>query len=126
MPAMSDVLPLLPTTVVGAHPRPSWYHVAAEAVRDNRFGTQDLAEFLDHAVDLAVLDQERLGIDILTDGELRRVGAFVFDYFGRIQGLRSIPANFRRFGPQMHDMNATRVVEGPVSAPDGLGSATAF
>src|SRR5213080_2034274 len=102
MPAPVHSLPLLPTTVVGAHPRPSWYHVAAEAVREGRFGTQDLEEFLDHAVDLAVLDQERLGLDLLTDGELRRVGAFVFDYFGRIQGLRSVPANFRRFGPPMH------------------------
>ena len=49
MPGASEPLPLLPTTVVGSHARPSWYHLAAEAIREGRFGTHDTQETLDHA-----------------------------------------------------------------------------
>jgi methionine synthase II (cobalamin-independent) len=65
MTAPPTALPLLPTTVVGAHARPSWWYLATEAIRDGRFGTQDTEETLNHAVDLAILDQERLGIDVI-------------------------------------------------------------
>src|SRR4051794_36983664 len=63
MTAPTSPLPLLPTTVVGSHARPAWWYLAEEAIRAGRFGTQDEAETLDHAVDVAILDQERLGVD---------------------------------------------------------------
>src|SRR5215211_192061 len=98
-------LPLLPTTVVGAHGRPSWWYLAAEAIRDGRFGSQDTEETLDHAVDLAILDQERLGIDVITDGEMRRLSGYVQTLYSGIEGLETTPATARRLGPPHYDMD---------------------
>src|SRR3954454_15530928 len=126
MTAPPTALPLLPTTVVGAHGRPSWWYLAAEAIRDGRFGTQDTEETLDHAVDLAILDQERLGIDVITDGEMRRLGGYVEMLFGNVQGISTVPATARRLGPPHYDMDPRRRVEGRASAPNGLGLAADF
>jgi 5-methyltetrahydropteroyltriglutamate--homocysteine methyltransferase len=124
--ATANPLPLLPTTVVGSHGRPAWWWVSAEAILEGRFGTQDITETFDHAVDVAILDQERLGIDVITDGEMRRVAAYAHSLLPRIQGLRSEPSNFRRWGPPQNDMGPVLHVEGPVSAPSGLGVAQDF
>src|SRR4051794_12735575 len=105
MTAASAALPLLPTTVVGAHARPSWWYLAAEAIRDGRFGTRDAEETFNHAVDLAILDQERLGIDVITDGEMRRTMGYVLTLFGQIQGLRMVPPTARQWGPPHYDMD---------------------
>src|SRR5436309_14857103 len=126
MTAPPTALPLLPTTVVGAHGRPSWWYLAAEAIRDGRFGTQDLEETLQHAVDLAILDQERLGIDVITDGEMTRLRGFSADTHASIQGLREVPSTERRWGPPHWDLNPRYVVEGPLSAPNGLGFVEPF
>ena len=63
-------LPILPTSVVGSLPRPSW-------VRDlvsNRTGLSDerAAAAMDAAVRYAVALQEQAGLDIISDGEWRR------------------------------------------------------
>ncbi len=73
---------LLPTTLVGSYPQPDWLidrkrlsEVAPPRVRFRDFW-RVAPEFLDQAQDdatlLAIRDQERAGIDILTDGEMRR------------------------------------------------------
>ncbi|HEX4002258.1 MAG TPA: uroporphyrinogen decarboxylase family protein [Candidatus Acidoferrales bacterium] len=79
---MSSTLPLLPTTLVGSLPQPEWlidrqklgsrlpprvrltdlWRVAPELL--------ELAQ--DDATILAIRDQERAGLDIITDGEMRR------------------------------------------------------
>ena len=76
-------LPLLPTTVVGSYPQPNWLvdhekllgrrmppRVRAREVW--RIPEPYLEEAQDDATVLAVRDLERAGIDILTDGEMRR------------------------------------------------------
>ena len=75
-------LPLLPTTVVGSYPQPDWL-----IDRDNLKGRlpprvrarevwRVAPEFLEQAQNdatlLAIRDMERAGIDIITDGEMRR------------------------------------------------------
>ena len=73
---------LLPTTLVGSYPQPDWLidrkrlsEVAPPRVRFREFW-RVAPVFLDQAQDdatlLAIRDQERAGIDILTDGEMRR------------------------------------------------------
>jgi 5-methyltetrahydropteroyltriglutamate--homocysteine methyltransferase len=75
-------LPLLPTTVVGSYPQPDWL-VDREKLSSRlppRVRARDVwrvpEPFLEQAQDdatlLAVRDMERAGIDILTDGEIRR------------------------------------------------------
>ena len=73
---------LLPTTLVGSYPQPDWLidrtRLAATMPPRVRLDTlwRVAPEFLEQAQDdatvLAVRDQERAGIDILTDGEMRR------------------------------------------------------
>ena len=73
---------LLPTSVVGSYAQPDWLIDRAALAGDSpprvrRQGLWRVApEFLEHAQDdatiLAIRDQERAGIDILTDGEMRR------------------------------------------------------
>ncbi len=73
---------LLPTTVVGSYPQPDWL-----IDRDNLLGRlpprvrareiwRVAPEFLEQAQDdatlIAIRDQERAGIDIISDGEMRR------------------------------------------------------
>src|SRR4051794_30685187 len=122
----SDPLPLLPLTVVGSHPRPSWWYVALDAQQQGRMGARDLEETLRHAVDIAILDQERLGIDVITDGEMTRLRGFSADTHASIRGLREVPSTERRWGPAHWDLNPRFVVEGPLSAPYGLGIAAQF
>jgi 5-methyltetrahydropteroyltriglutamate--homocysteine methyltransferase len=122
----SEPLPLLPTTVVGSHARPAWWWLANEAIQQGRMGSRDIQETLDHAVDIAILDQERLDIDVISDGEMRRLAGYVRSLMRRIPGLRQAPATERLWGPPHYDMDEQSFVEGPVSAPEGLGVAQDF
>ena len=73
---------LLPTTVVGSYPQPEWLvnRAALEKHGVPRTHADDIwripAELLEQAQDdgtiLAIRDLERAGIDIITDGEIRR------------------------------------------------------
>ena len=73
---------LLPTSLVGSYPQPDWLidrhalqaHVPARVrARDLwRVDPRWLAEAQDDATLLAIGDQERAGLDIVTDGEIRR------------------------------------------------------
>ena len=72
---------LLPTTVVGSYPQPDWLidraMLSKVVPRVNmhemwRIAPERLAEAQDDATILAIRDMERAGIDIITDGEVRR------------------------------------------------------
>jgi 5-methyltetrahydropteroyltriglutamate--homocysteine methyltransferase len=73
---------LLPTTLVGSYPQPDWLidrQRLAEMVVPRarahelwRVDDTQLEQAQDDATVLAVRDQERAGIDIVTDGEMRR------------------------------------------------------
>ena len=73
-------LPLLPTTVVGSYPQPDWLvdramlSKSVPRVRMNiwRVAEPWLEQAQDDATILAIRDMERAGIDVVTDGEMRR------------------------------------------------------
>ena len=76
-----DLSDLLPTTVVGSYPQPGWLIDRAKLgskvprVREHelwRVAANFLEEAQDDATILAIRDMERAGIDIVTDGEMRR------------------------------------------------------
>jgi 5-methyltetrahydropteroyltriglutamate--homocysteine methyltransferase len=79
---MSKNLPLFPCTIVGSYPQPEWLIDREKLKRQfpPRTRARELwrvdAELLglaqDDATRLAILDQERAGLDIVTDGEIRR------------------------------------------------------
>src|SRR5882757_821313 len=73
---------LLPTTLVGSYPQPDWLidrRRLAEIVPPRaharelwRVDSSHLQQAQDDATILAIRDQERAGIDVVTDGEMRR------------------------------------------------------
>jgi 5-methyltetrahydropteroyltriglutamate--homocysteine methyltransferase len=79
---MSSISPLLPTSLVGSYAQPDWLIDRAKLA--GRFPPRVRAkelwcvtpDYLDQAQDdatlLAIHDQEKAGLDIITDGEMRR------------------------------------------------------
>ncbi len=73
-------LPLLPTTLVGSYPQPDWLidrdklSKQVPRVQANLWlvGEAELEAKQDQATRAAIRDQERAGLDIVTDGEQRR------------------------------------------------------
>src|SRR5215831_5963540 len=69
---------LFPTSLVGSYPQPDWL-IDRERLRHRvrarelwRVDPAHLGEAQDDATQLAIRAQERAGLDILTDGEIRR------------------------------------------------------
>ncbi len=117
--------PLLPTTVVGSHAKPGWWHTCKDLVDQGQWGQADLEELLNDAVDIAILDQERAGVDIITDGESRRLDGYVDSYYAIIEGIRPIPAA-RKAGPWGYDQQTRYEATGKIKAPTGLGIVKEF
>jgi 5-methyltetrahydropteroyltriglutamate--homocysteine methyltransferase len=79
---MATKLPLFPCTIVGSYTQPNWL-IDREKLKGRfpprtrakelwRIPEEFLAEAQDDATRLAILDQEKAGLDIVTDGEIRR------------------------------------------------------
>ncbi len=76
------MLPLLPTTLVGSYAQPDWlidrkklagrFPPRVRAKELWRVAPEWLEQAQDDATILAIRDQERAGLDIITDGEMRR------------------------------------------------------
>lgn len=113
-------LPLLPTSVIGSYSWPSWFEAAVQGIQRGDFGPADVRETLDDAVDTALRDQEDAGVDVVTDGEMRRLGFFTADFYGRLAGLRELPPE-RRFGPPGHDQRERYEAIEELAVPEGLG-----
>lgn len=111
--------PLL-TSVVGSHAHPGWFAHGIAAAQRGEYGPADLAELLDDGVDLAIRDQERAGIDVISDGEMRRAGFFTAEFYRHLSGVEPMPPD-RRLGVGAHDGLHRFAVRAPIAAPDGLG-----
>jgi 5-methyltetrahydropteroyltriglutamate--homocysteine methyltransferase len=113
-------LPILPTSVIGSYAWPAWLHTALAAAQRGEYGPDDMREAQDDAVDMALRDQEEAGVDIITDGEMRRVGFFTAEFYGHMTGLRELPAR-RKVGVVGHDQRESYEAVEAVQAPNGLG-----
>jgi len=118
---------LLPTTVVGSYSVPEWLERLKTEYYQRRISARHLAEIHDVAIKAAVKDQELAGIDIVSDGELRRDNDV--DYFlARIPGVH-IPQRAKTDYFDYYDAEVTRPLpEGPLTgagagpgAEPGLG-----
>jgi len=119
-------LPLIPSTVVGSHGKAAWWYTAVKALEANEFGPGDLEEMFDDAADTAIRDMERAGLDIITDGEVRRLDGYVDSYYAIIKGISPLPVR-RKVGPWGYDQQtryeAVARIETP---PGGLGIVKEF
>src|SRR5580692_6435688 len=99
-------LPLLPTTVVGSYSVPEWLERLKTEYYQRRISAQHLADIHEVAIKAAVKDQELAGIDIVSDGELRRDNDV--DYFlARIPGVH-IPQRAKTDYFDYYDAEVTR------------------
>ncbi|MEM2089009.1 MAG: methionine synthase [Thermoproteota archaeon] len=80
-------LPVLPTTVIGSYPRPTWLRRTIKLWKSGRLEDEHMKEAFNDAVVSILRDQEEAGIDIPSDGEQRRDE--MVEYFAeRIGGFR--------------------------------------
>ena len=122
---MAD-LPLIPATVVGSHGKPGWWYAAVKAHEGGEFGPADLEEMFDDAADTAILDMERAGLDIITDGEVRRLDGYVDSYYAIIKGIQPLPVR-RKAGPWGYDQQTRYEAVGRIETPlGGLGIVKEF
>jgi len=112
---------LLPTTVVGSYSVPEWLERLKTEYYQRRISAQHMAEINEVAIKAAVKDQELAGIDIVSDGELRRDNDV--DYFlARIPGVH-IPQRAKTDYFDYYDAEVTRPLP---DVPEALGLADDF
>ncbi len=117
-------LGLLPTAPIGSHALPAIYLLALERIGEGNLGETDLREVIEDASQLAILDQERAGLTVVSDGEVRRHD-FILSFYGRLGGVRTLPPR-RRLGPHLYDSTPIYEVEDRLTAPEGLGTVPEF
>src|SRR5205823_5053406 len=82
----STCAPLLATSVVGSYSVPEWLERLKTDYYQRRISGAYLEEIHEVAIKAALKDQERAGVDIVSDGELRRDNDV--DYFlARMPGV---------------------------------------
>jgi len=119
---------LLPTTLVGSYAQPDWLIDRAALAAGSpprvrrpelwRIAPEWLEEAQDDATILAIRDQERAGIDILTDGEMRRE-SYSNRFATALDGVdrdRVGSAISRKGSP-----NPVPLVTGPIRRPAPIG-----
>jgi 5-methyltetrahydropteroyltriglutamate--homocysteine methyltransferase len=111
-------LPLIPSSVVGSHGKPGWWFVGVKAWEAGEMGPADMDEMLDDAADAAIRDMERAGLDVITDGEVRRLDGYVDSYYAIIKGIKPIPVR-RKVGPWGYDQQTRYEAVGRIEAPEG-------
>jgi 5-methyltetrahydropteroyltriglutamate--homocysteine methyltransferase len=120
MPLLNGIeLGVLPTMGVGSYASPGWLTAMRRALRAGTAGPADLEEAILDAVRVAVCDQEDAGLDILSDGEIRRQ-RFLWNVVEKLSGLSVIPAQ-RKLGVMSYDSAPRFETLERVGAPEGFG-----
>ncbi len=115
----------LTTSVCGSHAHPGWLELAVAAAERGELGARDVREVQDDAVDMALRDQEDAGVDVVSEGEMRRVGFFTAEFYRHLTGVSPLTSE-RRLGPAGHDQQHRFAVLEEIAAPDGLGVVEEF
>jgi 5-methyltetrahydropteroyltriglutamate--homocysteine methyltransferase len=111
--------PLLPTAVVGSYSMPGWLERVKNDYLLRRLSRHDLDEIHDLAVKAAIKDQEVAGVDIVSDGELRRDN--MIDHFTtRLPGVE-VDQTSKRFYYDLYDCAVRgRLPTGPLGLVEEL------
>src|SRR5215210_519769 len=121
-----DNLPILPSTVVGSHGKGSWWYAGVREHEKGVWGEGDLTEMLDDSADTAIRDMETAGIDVITDGEVRRLDGYVDSYYRIITGIHPTESP-RKIGPWGYDQQTRYLAVDRIRVPDaGLGIVDEF
>ncbi|GAA0440770.1 methionine synthase [Acrocarpospora corrugata] len=116
-------MPALPTTVVGSYPVPAWMERLKTDHSRGRMSYSQLQDVHDMAIKAALLDQDLAGIDIVSDGELRRDNDI--DYtLARMPGIE-IPEPVKDYYFDYHEARVAALPAVP-APPLGLAADYAF
>jgi methionine synthase II (cobalamin-independent) len=91
------------TEVIGSLLRPGYLKAARKRWEAREITTREFKEAEDRAVDEMIALQENCGLDVITDGEMRRTH-FIAPLTDVISGIKPIPA-FTRVWRRPHDKN---------------------
>jgi 5-methyltetrahydropteroyltriglutamate--homocysteine methyltransferase len=117
-------VPLLPTTVVGSYPVPDWMERLKTDYFRGRISRGQLVDLHEMAIKAALRDQELAGIDVVSDGELRRDNDI--DYFlARLPGVQ-IANPAKDFYFDYYEATLTQPLPEPDGAPLQLADDFAF
>ncbi len=111
-------LPIIPSAVVGSHGKPGWWFASVKALERGEFGPADLEEMFDDAAITAIRDMEDAGIDIISDGEVRRLDGYVDSYYTVIKGIEALPVR-RKAGYWGYDQQTRYEAVGRIEPPPG-------
>ncbi len=114
---------MIETTVIGSYPFPGWLELASS--HTGEMGPDDLEEAARDATLVAVMDQVRAGLDVISDGEQGRFD-FNLSFYAYLEGLELESAPRRRWGPPAHDQRGKHALLGELRAPRGLGAVEEF
>ncbi len=100
----------LVTTVVGSYPQPDWLDHVRAGVSAGDLAEEDRTEAENDATRAAIMDQQNAGLDVVTDGEMRREG--MVDYFTNVIDGYDAPedgegSNWNASMPQVTDTVST-------------------
>ena len=112
-------LPPLPTQVIGSYGTPSWLFVIREAMKRGEMGDADIRETFEDATNLAIMEQEATGVDVISDGEMKRFN-FLVGFYDYIDGVEKIPWS-RQFGYPGPDMIDAFRATNHLEVVDGFG-----
>jgi 5-methyltetrahydropteroyltriglutamate--homocysteine methyltransferase len=119
-----DGLGVLPTTVVGSYSVPEWLERLKTDYYQRRISAQHLNDIHEVAIKAALKDQEMAGVDVVSDGELRRDNDI--DYLlARIPGI-DIPHRAKTDYYDYYDATVTRPLPEPTGGSLGLAADYAF
>lgn len=91
---------LFPTSVIGSLPRPKWVLDLLLAHQSGSLSDEALDEAMDLAIGFAIGLQEAAGIDIISDGEWRRIG--YFEVFAQmVDGFRQAEYQTQALAPEI-------------------------
>ena len=105
------MLPLLPTTVIGSYSFPSWLGKVRDLGAAGTWTPAQVVEAHDAAVRAVIHDQELAGVDIITDGEIRRetmVNFFSmrihgFDMHGKMKAIGNLDPSLQMLDPVIRE-----------------------
>lgn len=101
-------------TIVGSLPRPGWLAQPGEIVSKWRLERDLLKEAQEDAVRVWIAEQERAGLDVLTDGEQRR-RHYIWGFYQGLEGIDTVNLAMRAQRAQRYhkEIAAARLIGGP-------------
>jgi 5-methyltetrahydropteroyltriglutamate--homocysteine methyltransferase len=104
-------LPILPTTVIGSYSLPRWLEHVRELGNQRKLIPEQVDEAHDNAVKSVIVDQEIAGVDVITDGEVRRetmVNFFSmrihgFDMSGKMKAIGNLDPGIQMLDPVVRE-----------------------